>query len=152
LGEAVNDFLVKEFPGIVDIPFTAKMEDELDSIARGERQWVTALEAFYQPFEKKLGTVEKKAKRVKIETPKTGEKCPQCGGDLVMRIGKFGKFIACSNFPECKYTRPYLEKVAGVSCQKCGGEVIIKKTKKGKRFYGCLAWPKCDWASWRKPK
>ena len=152
LGEAVNGFLVKNFSSIINIPFTAQMENELDEIARGERKWVEAMKAFYAPFEKKLDLVEKNAKRVKIETPKVGRKCPKCKGDLVIRIGRFGKFIACSKFPECKYSETYVEKLEGVKCPKCGGAIVIKKSKKGRKFYGCSNYPKCDWASWRKPR
>jgi DNA topoisomerase-1 len=152
LGEAVNDFLVKNFSNIVEIPFTAQMEDSLDEIARGEKEWVGVIAGFYSPFEKKLAKVAEKAKRVKIEVEKTGKKCPECGADLIIRIGKFGKFVACSKFPDCQYTEPYIEKVQGAKCPRCGGQVIIRKTKKGKRFFGCQNWPQCDWASWRKPR
>lgn len=152
LGEAVNGFLVDYFPNIVDIPFTVQMEDSLDEIARGEKKWLGIMEDFWQPFEKKLVHVAKKAKRVKIEVEKMNKKCPECGAGLVIRIGRFGKFVACSKFPDCKHTEPYIEKLKGVKCEKCGGQVIIRETKKGKRFFGCSSWPKCDWASWRKPK
>lgn len=153
LGITVNDFLVDYFPEIVDYDFTAKMEDELDAIARGEKKWQPVLSDFYGPFSQKLEGVIKVAERVKVPTEATGEKCPKCGqGDLIVRIGKFGKFVACSRFPECNYTAPFVEKVEGARCPQCGGEVLVRRSKNKKRFYGCANWPKCKWASWRKPK
>ena len=152
LGEAVNGFLVKNFSDIVDIPFTAQMENDLDGIANGKLKWVNVIDDFYTPLEKKLTQVEKKAERVKIEVEKTDKKCPQCGGDLIIRIGRFGKFIACSNFPECKYTQAFVEIIKGVKCPQCGKAIVIKRSKKGKKFYGCSNYPKCNWASWRRPK
>jgi len=161
VGVAVNDFLIKYFPNIFDYEFTAGMENELDSIANGKREWQGMMGDFYKPFEKKLVEVEEKSKRVKIETEKLGIKCPTCEkegrtaklrGELVIRVGRFGKFVSCSNFPECKHTEKYLEKI-GMTCPDCGkGDVIIKKTGKGRQFYGCSRYPKCKFASWRKPK
>lgn len=153
LGTTVSDFLVDYFPDVVDYEFTAKMENELDEIANGKRQWVPVIKDFYNPFEKKLEGVSKAAERVQIPTEMTDEACPKCKkGKLVIRIGRFGKFLSCSRFPECDYTAPYTPKLQGVKCPQCGGEVVVKKTKKGKQFYGCSNWPKCNWASWRKPK
>lgn len=153
LGTTVNDFLVDYFSDIIDYDFTAQMEDDLDNIANGKRKWVPVIREFYQPFEKILESVTKIAKRVQIPTEVTDENCPKCEkGRLVIRIGRFGKFLSCSRFPKCKYTAPYVVKVEGVKCGKCSGEVVIRKTKKGKQFYGCSNWPKCDWASWKKPK
>jgi len=153
LGITVNDFLIEYFPDIVDYDFTAKMEDSLDAIARGEKRWQPVLSEFYGPFSQKLEGVAKVAEKVKVPTQFTGEKCPKCGaGELVVRLGKFGKFIACSRFPECNYTTFYVEKVEGVKCPECGGEVVVRRGKNGKKFYGCANWPKCKWASWRKPK
>ncbi|HUV43113.1 MAG TPA: type I DNA topoisomerase [Patescibacteria group bacterium] len=153
LGTTVNDFLVEYFSEIVDYDFTAKMEDELDEIANGKRKWVPVIKEFYQPFEKQLEGVAQVAERVQIPTEVTDEKCPECKqGKLVIRIGRFGKFLSCSRFPECKYTAPYVPKLKGVKCSKCGGEIVVRKTRKGKQFYGCSNYPKCDWASWTKPK
>jgi len=153
LGITVNDFLIEYFPDIVDYDFTAKMEDSLDAIARGEKRWQPVLSEFYGPFSQKLEGVIKVAEKVKVPVEPLGEKCPKCGvGELVVRVGKFGKFVACSRFPECSYTTPYIEKVEGVKCPECGGEVLIRKGKNGKKFYGCANWPKCKWASWKKPK
>jgi len=153
LGITVNDFLVEYFPDIVDYDFTAKMEDSLDAIARGEKKWQPVLSEFYGPFSQKLEGVIKVAEKVKVPVQPTGEKCPKCGvGELVVRVGKFGKFVACSRFPECSYTTPYIEKVEGVKCPECGGEIVVRRGKNGKKFYGCANWPKCKWASWRKQK
>ncbi|MDP3955613.1 MAG: type I DNA topoisomerase [bacterium] len=151
LGFAVNDFLVEYFSDIFDFTFTAQMEDDLDEIANGKKEWVPVIRAFYEPFNTKLTSVSKVAERVTVEAEVTDENCPECGAPLVIRIGRFGKFLSCSKFPECKFTKPYL-KDAGFKCQKCGAPVVLKKTKKGKTFYGCSTWPKCDFATWRKPK
>jgi len=152
LGEVVNDFLVEYFPTVFDYQFTANMEDELDDIANGQREWLPVINDFYQPFEEKLTSVTQVAERVQVPTEATGEKCPQCHeGQLVIRVGKFGKFLSCSRFPDCDYAAPFVQKLEGVSCPKCGGEIVIKKTRKGKQFYGCSNYPKCDWASWKKP-
>jgi DNA topoisomerase I len=153
LGWTTNDFLVKFFPQIIDLPFTVRMEEDLDEIANGKKEWQRVIEVFYQPFIKKVKKVEKEAKRVKIPVEKTGEVCPKCHkGELVIRTGRFGKFLSCSRFPECDYTAPLIEKVAGVVCPDCGGEVVIRRTRKGRPFYGCINYPKCRWASWRKPE
>ena len=151
LGKTVNDFLVANFPKIIDIPFTAEVEDDLDEIAKGEKEWAPIIKEFYTPFEALLKKVYKTAKKVKLPVEKTKEKCPECRANLVIRLGRFGKFLACSAFPECRYTAPFLEKT-GIFCPECKGELVIKKTKKGKQFYGCSNWPKCKFASWKKPK
>ncbi len=153
IGIAVNDFLIGNFPDVFEYAFTAEMEDGLDKIADGKLDWEKTIKTFYTPFEKKLGSVEKNSKRVKIEVEKLGRKCPDCkDGELVIRTGRFGKFISCSLFPECKHTEKYLEKV-GVKCPDCKeGEVIVKKTSKGRKFFGCSRYPDCKYASWRNPK
>ncbi|MBI4157859.1 type I DNA topoisomerase [Candidatus Woesebacteria bacterium] len=150
IGFAVNDFLIEHFPETFDYAFTAKMEDELDSVANGKIPWVKTIKDFWKPFDRKLVAVGKNSKRVKIETEKLGRECPECKeGELVIRIGRFGKFISCSRFPDCKYTEKYLEKT-GAKCPECKeGDVIIKKTRRGKRFFGCSRYPDCKWASWR---
>ena len=150
LGIAVNDFLVEYFSDIVDYQFTAQMEDSLDEIAEGKKEWVNTLRQFYQPFGEKLKGVSKIAEKVPVATEATDENCPNCGAPLVIRIGRFGKFLSCSKFPECKFTKPYLRE-AGFNCQKCGAPMVIKRTKKGKTFFGCSSWPDCDGAAWRKP-
>lgn len=153
IGEAVNDFLIANFPDIFEYKFTAEMEDDLDKIANGDIEWVSIMKVFYNPLEKKIGIVDKNAGRVKIETERLGKKCPECkDGELVIRLGRFGKFVSCSRFPDCKYTDKYLEKV-GIKCPECGkGDVIIKKTGKGRKFFGCSRYPECKYASWRAPK
>jgi len=151
LGTAVNDFLVAEFPDILSLPFTAQMEDSLDKIAGGKAAWMKVVGEFWRPFIKRVKKVSQKTEKVKVAVEKIGEKCPQCGkGELVIKEGRFGKFIACSRFPDCKYTRP-LTKEAGFNCPECGAPVVIRQTKKGKKFYGCSRWPDCKWASWKKP-
>lgn len=153
VGIAVTDFLNSNFPEVLDYKFTADMENDLDEVANGKKVWQKEIKAFYGPFHKKLEDVTKNAKRIAIPVEKTGEKCPLCkDGDQVIRIGRFGKFISCSNFPECKYTAKYLEKI-GFICPKCGkGDVIVKKTSKGRPFFGCSRYPDCDYASWKNPK
>jgi len=151
LGTTVNDFLVEYFPEIVDVSFTARMENDLDEVANGRREWVEVVREFYTPFDQKLKSVSKAAERMKVPTQATDETCPECKAPLVIRIGRFGKFLSCSKFPECKFTKPYLEK-AGFDCEKCGAPMVIKKTKKGKVFYGCSRYPDCDFATWRKPR
>jgi DNA topoisomerase-1 len=152
IGFAVTEFLVTNFPTELDYGFTAEMEEDLDRIAEGKIKWETEMKKFWTPFEKNLKSVEKNAKRVKIETEKLGKKCPDCkDGELVIRVGRFGKFISCSTFPDCKHTEKYLEKV-GVKCPDCKeGDVIVKKSRKGK-FYGCSRYPDCKFASWKLPK
>jgi len=152
VGVAVNEFLIKNFPDIFDYAFTAEMEDDLDAVANGEAKWQKMMKKFWTPFEKKMGKVEEKAKRVKIETEKLHKKCPTCKeGELVIRIGRFGKFISCSRFPECRHTEKFVEKT-GMKCLECKkGDVVLKKTKKGRQFFGCSRYPDCEFASWKKP-
>jgi DNA topoisomerase-1 len=152
LGISVNDFLVEFFPKILDYQFTADLEGGLDEIALGKVKWAPFIGEFYEPFSKQLEGVFKAAERVKVPVEATDERCPQCGAMLIVRVGRFGKFLACSKFPDCKFTKPYTEVVEGVKCPECGGEVIIRQTKKRKRFYGCRNYPKCKWASWRRPQ
>jgi DNA topoisomerase-1 len=147
VGIAVNDFLVENFSTIDDIPFTAGMEDELDAIVHEKKQWKPMIRKFYDELEKTLGEV-KEAKRVKIETEEIDEKCPTCGNPLVIRYGKFGKFLSCSTFPECKFTKPYVEEV-GIPCPKDGGQIISRNTRKGRKFFGCSNYPACTFAAWK---
>lgn len=149
LGVAVTDFLVQYFPDILSLEFTARMEDNLDSIATGEKAWVPVIAEFYTPFAKLLDSTYDEAEKVKLIEEKIDEKCPNCGHDLVIRMGRFGKFIACTNFPECTYTRQYGEKI-DMKCPRCGGDIVIKRSKRGKKFYGCSNYPKCTFAAWRK--
>lgn len=148
VGFAVNDFLVANFKDIDDVPFTANMEDELDQVANGEKDWGSVMKEFYAPFEKDLETV-KTAERIKIAVEETGEKCPTCNeGNLVVRSGKFGKFLSCDRFPECKFTKPYAQETNEL-CPKDNGKIVIKKTKKGRKFYGCSNYPNCTFAAWK---
>lgn len=153
VGVAVNDFLVKNFPKVFDYDFTAGMEESLDKVASGEVKWAGVIKDFWPGFAKKLTQVEEKSKRVKIETEKLGKKCPKCKiGELVVRTGRFGKFISCSRFPDCDYKEKYLEKIH-MKCPECKkGEVVIKQTGKRRKFFGCSRYPDCKFASWTNPK
>lgn len=148
IGVAVSDFLVKNFSNIDDIPFTSSMEDSLDMVAEGKEKWEKVLKDFYSPFEKTVEEAEGK-ERIKIEDEMTDKKCPKDGGQIVIKRGKFGKFYACTNFPACNYTAPYVEETNYI-CPKDGGQVIVKKTRKGRNFFGCSNYPKCDFAVWNK--
>ncbi len=150
LGTIVNNLVVGYFPDIVNVDFTARLEEKLDKIAWGEEDWVGVLSKFYTPFERALHAAEANMPKVEVGDTAIGEACPKCGHDLVLKYGRFGKFIACSNFPECRYTRPYVVKI-GVKCPKDGGDIVARKTKKGRIFYGCSNYPECDWTSWKRP-
>ena len=152
LGETVNNLLVEHFPEIVDVKFTARMEENLDKIAQGKKKWQNTIREFYEPFAKRLESKYKELSKQKIAEETTNKKCPLCGAPLIIKLGRYGKFYACSNFPKCKYTAPLEKKKLGIKCPKCKiGEIIEKKTKKGKIFYACSRWPKCDFALWDKP-
>ena len=150
IGELVNDLIVDHFPEIVDLGFTAKMEDDLDQIAEGSRPWVDVVRAFYEPFEVELEKARENMPEVKAEPEKLDRNCPECGYPLVIRYGRYGKFIGCSDFPNCKYTEPWLEKI-GVECPQCEGQIVERRTRKGRIFYGCSNYPECDFTSWKKP-
>ncbi len=150
LGVTVTDFLVRYFPDILGLPFTAAMENEFDRIALGAKEWQPVIRDFYIPFSKTLEKTYETAEKVKMPVETLEEKCPVCGNPLVVRTGRYGKFIACSTFPTCKYSRQLVEKI-DVPCPKCGGDIIIKKSRKrSKTFYGCSNWPNCDFAAWKK--
>ncbi len=149
LGNSVTDFLVQYFPHILDLPFTAHMEQNLDAIANGESEWVPVIREFWDPFAKDLDAAYEKAEKVKAVEEALDEKCPDCGNPLVIRTGRYGKFVACTTFPNCKYTRQFSEKI-DISCPKDGGDMVIKKTRKGKTFYGCSNYPTCTFAAWKK--
>ena len=150
LGTIINNLLVEYFPDIVNVEFTARMEADLDKVAWQGEDWVSALERFWRPFERDLQNAEANMPEVKVADLAIGEACPKCGHDLVVKYGRYGKFIACSNFPECRYTRQYTRKI-GVPCPKCGKEIVERKSKKGRIFYGCETYPDCDWTSWKRP-
>ena len=150
LGCVVNDLLVKHFSDIVDIKFTAHMEKELDEIANENRDWVGVVRDFYTPFEKSLQDASEVMERVKLADELVEETCPQCGNPLAIKTGRYGKFLACSGYPECKFTKPYQIKI-GVSCPECGSEMIQRLSKKRRIFYGCSNYPNCQFASYLKP-
>ena len=150
LGFIVNDLLVEHFGDIVNVDFTARMESRLDLIASGEREWVPILRRFYDRFEGQLEKAKVEMEKVKLEPEPAGIDCDKCGSPMVIKMGRYGKFIACSNYPECRNTKPFLVKV-GVACPQCGGDLVEKRTRKGRTFYGCANYPQCDFASWDKP-
>jgi DNA topoisomerase-1 len=156
LGRLVNVFLVKYFPKLINTEFTAQMENNLDSVESGSENWVEVIRAFWTNFKPVLDDVTSTAEKVKIEPEYIGEDCPECGHALVVKNGRFGEFIACSGYPECKYTRKII-KTTGIKCPKCAdGELIRRKAGKGKAkgrmFYGCSRYPDCDYVSWKKPE
>jgi len=156
LGLVVNDILVEHFPAIVDIGFTSGMEEELDDIASGQRNWVPVIRDFYSPFKDTLQHAEQTMERVKVRDEPTDEVCEKCGRPMVIKLGRYGRFLACSGFPECRNSKPLLTKI-GVPCPKCQvGEVIERRSTRGRLFYGCSNWRKddpqsCDYVSWLKP-
>jgi DNA topoisomerase-1 len=151
VGIKVTELLSTHFQEIVDINFTAKMEDDLDKIANGKKNWVKLLKTFYGPFEKNVIKKEKEISRKDFTQIPTDEKCEKCGKPMVIKLGRFGKFLACSGFPDCKTTKP-IHNTIGIKCPKCQkGDVVERLTKKGRVFYGCTRWPNCDFASWSKP-
>ncbi len=151
LGLIVNDLLVEHFPRVFDVGFTSQMEEELDEIASGDRAWIPTLHEFYGPFLETLARAEQTMERVRLKDEPAGEDCEQCGRPMVIKLGKYGKFQACSGFPECRNARPLLVRV-GVTCPTCGqGEVVERRSKKGRTFYGCDRYPACDFVSWNKP-
>lgn len=147
IGFSVNDFLVTNFSTIDDIPFTASMEEQLDDVASGKTDWVKMMKNFYDPFEKAIEGAGG-ADRVAIATEETDQKCPECNSPLVIRHGKFGKFLSCSKFPDCKFTKTLVEET-DILCPKDSGKVIVRKTRKGRKFYGCANYPNCDFAAWK---
>ncbi len=149
-GILVNDLITEHFPEIVDYGFTAHMEEDLDRIAAGQEKWVEVIREFYTPFAQLVAKAENAIPEMKAELEPIGRKCPECGKELVIRFGRYGRFISCSGFPECRYTEAWLEKI-GVRCPKCQGEIVERKTRRGRVFYGCANYPACDFTSWKKP-
>jgi DNA topoisomerase-1 len=150
LGYTVNDLLVKHFDAIFNVGFTAGMEEHLDTISRGEEEMVPVLRNFYAFFAPQLREAERTMEKVAVEPEKVGEPCPECGADLLIKIGRFGKFIGCANYPTCRYTRPLVAKI-DVKCPKDGGDVAERRTRNGRVFYGCANYPVCDFTSWKRP-
>ncbi len=149
-GIVVNDLLIDHFPDVVNVGFTARMEEDLDRVASGELPWVEVVRDFYDPFAERVEKAEDQIPEMNMGPEPIGRACPKCGHDLVVRWGRYGKFISCSNFPECRYTEPWLEKI-GVKCPQDGGELVERKTRKGRTFYGCANYPECDFTSWKRP-
>jgi DNA topoisomerase-1 len=149
-GILVNDLLIEHFPEVLNVGFTAHMEADLDRIASGELGWINVIREFYAPFSKQVELAEERIPEMNMGPEPIGRQCPQCGHELVIRWGRYGKFISCSNFPECRYTEAWLEKI-GVKCPKDGGEIVERKTRKGRVFYGCANYPECDFTSWKRP-
>ncbi|MRH42248.1 type I DNA topoisomerase [Aquibacillus halophilus] len=151
LGEIVIDLIEEFFPEIIDVDFTVKMEGDLDSIEEGKREWVQIIDSFYQGFDKRLEIAEKEMEKIEIKDEPAGIDCENCGHEMVYKMGRYGKFLACSNFPECRNTKPILKEI-GVKCPNCKeGNVVERKTKKRRTFYGCDNYPKCEFISWDKP-
>ncbi len=150
LGEVVNNIMKKAFPSIVDVNFTANFEMLLDGVETGDIKWKTVVRNFYPDFEEALNNAEKTLEKVKIADEVTDVICEECGRNMVIKYGPHGKFLARPGFPECRNTKPYLEKI-GVSCPICKKDVVIRKTKKGRRYYGCEGYPECEFMTWQKP-
>jgi DNA topoisomerase-1 len=155
VGVVVNDLLVDHFPDYIDVGFTAQMEEDLDLIASGERAWVGVLHDFYDPFSVTLEQAHQEMPEVQMGNEPIGEDCPKCGSPLVTKYGRFGKFVGCSNFPECRYTRQILA-ATGIKCPECGGDIVEKRTRRGRTFYGCSNYDadnenSCQFASWKRP-
>jgi DNA topoisomerase-1 len=150
VGILVNNMLVSHFPEIVDTGFTARMEENLDQVADGNMRWPAVVGSFYQSFYPQLKRAQEEIPTTKAELEKVGRACPECGHDLVIRWGRFGKFISCSNFPACRHTEAWLEKI-GVKCPDDDGEIVQRKTRKGRTFYGCSNYPTCQFTSWKRP-
>nr|WP_234400713.1 type I DNA topoisomerase [Virgibacillus senegalensis] len=151
LGEIVTDLLSEFFPEIIDVDFTVKMENDLDSIEEGKTQWIQIIGGFYEGFDKRLKKADEEMEKIEIKDEPAGIDCENCGHEMVYKMGRYGKFLACSNFPECRNTKPILKEI-GVKCPKCKeGNVVERKSKKRRTFYGCDRYPECDFISWDKP-
>ena len=155
LGFTVNDLLVEYFPDLINVDFTAEMEEKLDRVATGEQSWVPMLQEFYAPFSDKVEVAREKMPKVEYKPEPTGEMCPECGEPLLIRHGRYGKFIGCSGYPKCRYTTPI--PIPGVTCPECGGAVVEKRTRRRRTFYSCINWrpddeTSCQWSAWKLPQ
>lgn len=150
IGEVVNNIMKQSFPSIVDVTFTANMEGLLDMVAEGKVEWKSVISNFYPDLKEAIEIAEQEQAKVKIEDEVTDVICEECGRNMVIKYGPHGRFLACPGFPECRNTKPYLEKI-GVACPLCGKDVVLRKTKKGRKYYGCEDHPTCDFMSWQKP-
>lgn len=149
-GILVNDLITEHFSDVVNVGFTARMEADLDRIAAGTQPWVDTIRDFYTPFSEQVARADQAIPEMKSGPEPIGRACPKCGHELVIRWGRFGKFISCSNFPECRHTEPWLEEI-GVQCPQDGGEIVERRTRKGRTFYGCSNYPTCTFTSWKRP-
>ncbi|WP_129596910.1 type I DNA topoisomerase [Anaerophilus nitritogenes] len=150
LGIVVTDLLRSYFPDILDEYFTAELEEQLDKIEEDQVEWMKVIDEFYKPFEKTLKYAEEEIKKIELIEEETDEICEVCGKNMVIKYGKYGKFLACSSYPECEHTRPFLKKI-GVECPKCEGELVERRSKKGRLFYGCGSFPNCNFMTWGRP-
>ena len=150
LGFIVTDLLKKHFAGLIDVEFTAQMEEELDQIEEGTMDWKKVIKGFYQPFEQDLNKAMETVEKIEIKDEEAGKDCPNCGKALLIKHGRFGKFMACSGFPECRHTESINEDI-GVACPICKQPVVALRSKKGRQFYGCKGYPECSFRSWQKP-
>ena len=150
LGELVNDLLVEHFPDVVDVDFTANMEERLDDIAQGRRMWVPVMREFYGPFSVTLRMAEQEMEKVTPPVEPSDEVCEKCGRQMVIKLGRYGKFIACPGFPECRNAKPLLLKL-GIPCPECEADIVERRTKKRRVFFGCSRYPECEWTSWARP-
>lgn len=150
LGQIVVDLLKEYFTNIIDVEFTADMEEKLDQVEEGELIWQDVVENFYGPFEKDLLHAEEEIEVIPIEEETSEETCPKCGQNLKVKQGRYGKFLACPGFPDCRYTKPFLEET-GVLCPRCKGKIVVRRSRKGRKFYGCINYPECDFTSWDEP-
>jgi len=146
----VNDLLMKYFPEVMDYGFTAEMEKRLDEIANGEREWVPVLREFYEPFKAQLEHAKATMEYLNLGDQPTGEVCEKCGSPMIVKFGRYGKFIACSNYPACRNTKSYYERI-GVACPECGNDLVERRTRRGRVFYGCITYPKCEFSIWSRP-
>ncbi len=150
LGEVVNSMMKTAFPSIVDVRFTANLEALLDKVEEGVISWKTVVSNFYPDLDEAVNTAEKELAQVRIADEVSDEVCELCGRQMVIKYGPHGRFLACPGFPDCRSTKPYFEKI-GIACPKCGKDIVLKKTKKGRKYYGCIGNPECDFMVWQKP-
>jgi len=150
LGEVVNQIMKEAFPTIVDVDFTATMETLLDGIGSGDVAWKTVISNFYPDLNAAVIKAEKELEKIDIRDEVSEEVCEQCGSPMLIKYGPHGRFLACSGFPNCRNTMPYFEKI-GVECPQCGKDIVLKKSKKGRKYYGCINNPECDFMVWQKP-
>ena len=152
LGEITTALMKEHFPNIVDVKFTAKMEEDLDNVESGEQDWVDTMDRFYGGFAKTLEKAEQALDGERIQVPEVESDvtCDLCGRKMVIKSGRFGKFLACPGYPDCKSTKPIIETTKGI-CPKCGGAIVAKKSKSGRKFFGCANYPKCDFVTWSEP-